>query len=368
MAPVIRELDRDPGRFRSVVCVTGQHREMVNETLALFRIKADYDLHVMKPNQRLSALTALLFERLDPLVREVKPDWILAQGDTTTSFVASIVAYYNRIRFGHVEAGLRTGSRYEPFPEEFNRIVADQAASLLFAPTEWNRQNLLREGLLSHRIIVTGNTVVDALYSVMTMPFSLECSKISVLPKGKRLVLITAHRRESFGEPLKEILLAIRELAESFAKKDVHFVYPVHPNPNVQKPVMASLSSLSNISLLEPLDYLTLVNLMQMSEMVLTDSGGIQEEAPSVGIPTLVMRQATERSEGLDTGLVKLVGTDRDRIVREASVILNQFADRNRPEPTANPYGDGHAASRIVRALVRASSQHNLHENIDRSP
>jgi len=360
MAPVIRELDRDPGRFRSVVCMTGQHREMVNEILTLFQIKTDYDLHVMEPNQALSALTALLFKRLDPVVREVKPDWILAQGDTTTAFVASIVAYYNRIHFGHVEAGLRTGSRYEPFPEELNRILADQAANLLFAPTEWNRQNLLREGLLSERIVVTGNTVVDALYSVMTMPFNLECSKLSALPKGKRLVLVTAHRRESFGEPLKGILVAIRELAQSFALENVHFVYPVHPNPNVREPVVANLSSLNNMSLLEPLDYLTLVNLMHMSEMVLTDSGGIQEEAPSFGIPTLVMRQTTERPEGLDAGVVKLVGTDRKRIVREASFILNHAPDRNRHESKTNPYGDGHAASKIVKALVGASSEHSF--------
>ncbi len=353
MAPVVKELSKYPGRIRSVLCVTGQHREMLDQVLSLFDIQPDYDLDVMQPDQALSLLTAHLFTGLDPIVEQARPSWILAQGDTTTVLVASLVAYYHKVPFGHVEAGLRTGDRYKPFPEEVNRRVADSLADLLFAPTEHNRQALLHEGYPDERIIVTGNTVIDALWTLTGQPYDWSAGPLASLPLEKRLVLITAHRRESFGAPFREIFLAVRDLARRFESCNVHFVYPVHMNPNVRQPVGEILSSMSNVSLLEPLDYLSMVHLMKRSTLILTDSGGIQEEAPGLGVPVLVMRDTTERPEGVEAGVVKLVGTQRPRIVEEAERLLRNPAAHAAVANGVNPYGDGKAAARIVSTLLK---------------
>jgi UDP-N-acetylglucosamine 2-epimerase (non-hydrolysing) len=353
MAPVVQELRRHPERARSVVCVTGQHRQMLDQALALFEIRPDHDLALMQPDQSLSGLTARLFSGLDPIVREVRPDWVLAQGDTTTVFVAAVVAFYNGVPFGHVEAGLRTGDKRRPFPEEINRRLADAVADLYFAPTNGARQALLREGIASDKILVTGNTVIDALLSVAERPFDwASAGELAKVPRQRRLVLITAHRRESFGEPFRELCLAISELAKRFAPEGVHFVYPVHLNPNVRKPVLELLAGHDNVHLVEPVDYLTIVHLMKRASLVLTDSGGIQEEAPSLKVPVLVMREKTERPEGIDAGVVKLVGTARDAIVSESTRLLTDPAAHAAMASGANPYGDGHAAERIVAALL----------------
>jgi UDP-N-acetylglucosamine 2-epimerase len=353
MAPVVKELARHPDQVRSLVCSTGQHRQMLDQVLDLFRIEPDFDLKLMQADQTLSQLTAALFSALDGVVAQSKPDWILAQGDTSTVLVAGLVAYYHRVHFGHVEAGLRTGDRYRPFPEEMNRVVADRLADLLFAPTQRSRQTLLREGHSENRVLVTGNTVIDALLEVASYPYDWSSGPLAFLSPGKRLVLITAHRRESFGEPFREMCSAFRELAHAFEADDLHFVYPVHLNPNVQRPVREILSGLANVSLVEPLDYLSVVQLMKRSTLILTDSGGIQEEAPGLKVPVLVMRDTTERPEGVEAGVVRLVGTSRRRIVGEATRLLRDRAALAAMTSSVNPYGDGHAAERIVAALLK---------------
>ena len=351
MAPVIKELERHHGRIRSVVCSAGQHRQMLDQVLQLFRIVPDYDLDLMQPDQSLSQLTTGLFMGLERVFADVKPDWVLAQGDTTTVFVSAVQAFYQGVRFGHVEAGLRTGDKRRPFPEEVNRRVADLVADAYFAPTERARQALLKEGCPEQDIYVTGNTVIDALHDVAAREYCWEAGPLAAIPTNRRLVLITAHRRESFGDPFLELCLAIRDLAGTF-EQDVHFVYPVHLNPNVRQPVEAILSDVPNVSLIEPLDYLSLVQLMKRSVLVLTDSGGIQEEAPGLQVPVLVMRDTTERPEGLETGLVQLVGTHRGRIVSQAEKLLRAPLPRPATLGGASPYGDGKAAGRIVAALL----------------
>ena len=357
MAPVIHELSKHSDRIRSLVCVSGQHREMLSQVLDVFGIHSDFDLEVMEPGQMLSKLTAELFTRLDPVVRETRPDWIIAEGDTTTVLVAALVSYYHKIHFGHVEAGLRTGDKFRPFPEEMNRRIADGLADALFAPTQRSRENLLREGVSNDRVLVTGNTIVDALLDVAARPYDWNTSPLSRIPTDRRLVLITAHRRESFGAPLREICFAIKELALRSESREFHFVYPVHLNPNVGRPVREILSGLSNVSLIEPLDYLSMIQLMKRSTLILTDSGGIQEEAPSLGVPVLVMRDTTERPEGIEAGVARLVGTNRSRIVEEAARLLRDPVARGAMVIEANPYGDGKAASRIVSFLQRGSER-----------
>lgn len=349
MAPVVRELARYPQQVRSLVCSTGQHREMLRPLFRVFDFQPEFELDVMQPDQTLAGVTARLFEALDPVVGRVAPDWILAQGDTTTVLVASLVAFYRRIRFGHVEAGLRTGDLARPFPEELNRCVADKVATLLFAPTERSRRMLLQEGHAADRILVTGNTVIDALQYAAALPYDWQQGPLRTLPADRRFVLVTAHRRESFGVAFREMCQGLRELAERFASERIQLVYPVHLNPNVRGPVEQILGGLPNVSLLEPLDYLSLVHLMKRCELILTDSGGIQEEAPGLGVPVLVMRETTERPEGVEAGVVKLVGTCRAAIVAEASRVLQNDA----PHPdVVNPYGDGRAAKRIAQALL----------------
>jgi UDP-N-acetylglucosamine 2-epimerase (non-hydrolysing) len=359
MAPVIKELGKYPDRVRSVICSVGQHRQMLDQVLDIFQIKPDYQLSLMQPNQSLSELTASLFTALESIVREVKPDWILAQGDTTSVFVAAMVAFYNKIPFGHVEAGLRSGDRQRPFPEEINRRFADMVSDVYFAPTSRAREALLSEGFEARDIYVTGNTVIDALNDVASREYDWEAGPLAGLPLDRPLVLITAHRRESFGDPFRELCLAIRELALRF-RADVHFVYPVHLNPHVRQPVNDILTGLPNVSLIEPLDYLSLVQLMRRATLILTDSGGIQEEAPSLRVPVLVMRDVTERPEGVEAGIVRLVGTQRSRIVAEAARLLGDPVAHAAMATGSNPYGDGKAAGRIVSILLERSLQSRL--------
>lgn len=347
MAPVIRELQAQRDRIHPTVISTGQHRQMLDSAFGLFGIRPDFDLAVMRPNQSLAGLTAALVNELDRQIASDVPHWILGQGDTSTVLAASLVAFYRGIRFGHVEAGLRTGDLAHPFPEELNRRVADLVSSLYFAPTLRARDNLLREGVPADQILVTGNTVVDALLSVSALPFDRTTSVLSRLPAGARLVLVTAHRRESFGQPFRDLCEAIRDLASTFS--EAAFVYPVHLNPNVRTPVMEILQGLPNVYLVEPFDYLEMVQVMKASALILTDSGGIQEEAPTFGVPVLVMRQTTERPEGVEAGFVTLVGTDRRQIVAVASEHLAHGSGRLEGK---NPYGDGQAARRIVTALL----------------
>jgi UDP-N-acetylglucosamine 2-epimerase (non-hydrolysing) len=357
MAPVVRKLRETPG-IESVVCATAQHRQMLDQVLDLFDITPDIDLDLMKPNQTLAGITAAIFEHLDPVLASVKPDWVLAQGDTTTVMATALLSYYHRIKFGHVEAGLRTGDKFQPFPEEVNRMVAGVVADLHFAPTEWSRQNLLKENVPAERIVVTGNTVIDALQSVSAMATDSESQALLAelgltAESAPRLVLVTAHRRENFGAPLEAICRAIRSLSEHYGDA-IRFVYPVHLNPNVQNVAYPMLGDLPNVRLLPPLDYLPMVHLMKRAALVLTDSGGLQEEAPGLGVPVLVLRETTERPEGVTAGTVRLVGTDEARIVSEARLLLDDPAEHEKMARATNPYGDGHAAERIVAALATA--------------
>lgn len=350
MAPVVQYLQQTKG-IESSVCVTAQHREMLDQVLTLFGIVPDIDLDLMKPNQSLAEITAAIFTHLDPVIKQVQPDWILAQGDTTTVMATSLLAYYNRVKFGHVEAGLRTGDKFQPFPEEVNRMVAGVVADLHFAPTEWARQNLLKENVPTERIIVTGNPVIDALRQVAKKPAPAEVESLMKTVGNRRLILVTAHRRENFGRPLENICAALKTLAET-CSKDIHIVYPVHLNPHVQNTVYPRLSGIPNITLLSPLDYLPMVHLMRRATLVLTDSGGIQEEAPGFGVPVLVMRATTERPEGVAAGTVKLVGTETETILWEAKNLLDNPSEHARMAQAANPYGDGQAAGRIVKSII----------------
>jgi UDP-N-acetylglucosamine 2-epimerase len=363
MAPVVRQLAAHPDTIQSSLCLTGQHRQMLDQVMHLFDLHADFDLNLMQPNQSLSALTAALFTGLEGVVQTVRPDWILAQGDTTTVLVSALVAFYHNIGFGHVEAGLRTGTLRQPFPEEMNRRLADTLSTLLFAPTAAARDALLKSGTPSSQIHVTGNTVIDALLAVAQMPFDWTNSALGQIDPTQRLVLVTAHRRESFGEPFRNVCLAIRQIAEQQRRHGIHIVFPVHLNPNVRKPVYEILGGVSNISLLEPLEYVDLVHLLKRCTLVLTDSGGIQEEAPSFGVPLLVMRDTTERPEGVHAGVAKLVGTSRNTIVTEATRLLTDPAAHARMSRQINPYGDGHAAQRIVNTLL-AGNITNTKNNI----
>ncbi len=350
MAPVVRQLAQTPG-LDSRVCVTAQHRQMLDQVLNLFGVQPDYDLDLMRDDQSLSELSAAIFTHLDPVFADFEPDWVLVQGDTTTVAIASLLAYYRRIKVGHVEAGLRTYDKWQPFPEEINRRVAGVVADLHFAPTEQARKNLLREGIPEGAIAVTGNPVIDALQFVAGQPEPGEVAALfDKLEIGSRaLVLVTAHRRENFGQPLENICLALKELA---GRGDVEIVYPVHLNPNVQEPVKRVLGNLPHVTLLPPLDYLPLVHLQKRAKVILTDSGGIQEEAPAFGVPVLVLREVTERPEGVAAGTLKLVGTGTDNIVHETQRLLDDPAAHAEMSKAVNPFGDGHAAERIVQAIL----------------
>jgi UDP-N-acetylglucosamine 2-epimerase (non-hydrolysing) len=327
---------------------------MLDQVLDAFDITPEIDLNLMRPNQGLAELTANIFTGLDPVLKQLQPDWVLVQGDTTTVMATALLCYYNRIRVGHVEAGLRTGDKWQPFPEEINRRVAGVATDLHFAPTEHSRQNLLREGVPDWRIVVTGNPVIDALGQIVQRPVPAEARQIldryQIGAQGRQLVLVTAHRRENFGAPFEGICAGLRRLAEAYPDR-LQLVYPVHLNPNIQEPANRLLAGVPNIALLPPLDYLPMVHLMKRAVLVLTDSGGIQEEATSLGIPTLVLREVTERPEGVTAGVLKLVGTDPEVILGEARRLLEDPVAYRTMATAQNPFGDGHAAERIVQAI-----------------
>ena len=346
MAPVVLELRRHEWAEVRVLA-TAQHRQMLDQVLATFGIVPDIDLDMMRPNQSLPELTARLLSTLDGVLASEQPDVVLVQGDTTTVMTVALAAFYRRIPVGHVEAGLRTGDLNNPFPEEMNRVVAGRLAKWHFAPTAASRGNLLRESFDDDSIHVTGNTVIDALLQVaereIPLPFEL--------PEGRRLVLVTAHRRENFGAPFREVCTAIRELADGH--EDIHVVYPVHPNPNIAGPAHELLSGHPRISLIDPLDYLPFVGAMRRAHLILTDSGGVQEEAPALGKPVLVMRYETERPEAVEAGVVKLVGPDRGAILREAGRLLDDAAAHAAMAKGVSPYGDGQAAARIAAILKR---------------
>ncbi|MDZ4159092.1 MAG: UDP-N-acetylglucosamine 2-epimerase (non-hydrolyzing) [Anaerolineaceae bacterium] len=363
MAPVVKKLAATPG-VDSRVCVTAQHREMLDQVLDLFELKPDVDLNLMRPGQSLAELTAAVFTHLDPVLLDLKPDWVLVQGDTTTVMAAALLAYYHQVRIGHVEAGLRTFDKWQPFPEEVNRRVAGVVADLHFAPTESNRQNLLREGVPGWRIAVTGNPVIDALQSILRLPPPVETQalldRLGVHPGGCELILVSAHRRENFGKPIEGICAALKRLAETYADR-LQFAYPVHRNPNIQQPVQRLLGGVPNIHLLPPLPYLPLVHLMRRSKLVLTDSGGIQEEATALGVPTLVLREVTERPEGVEAGVLKLVGSEPERIFSTAQRLLEEPQAYAAMANASNPFGDGHAAERIVQALLNYDEIESAH-------
>ena len=367
MAPLVKEFQKYPETFHTVVCVTGQHREMLDQVLHIFDITPDFDLNIMRHSQDLYDVTTRVLIGIRNILKEFLPDVVLVHGDTTTSMAAALAAYYQQIPVAHVEAGLRTHNIYSPWPEEMNRQITGRIATYNFAPTDLSRQNLLRENVNSDSIVVTGNTVIDALHQVISRikidkSLDMELEKIlrtsgydvSRLVNDKKMVLITGHRRENFGEGFINICKAIKDLTLKYP--DVDFVYPMHLNPNVRQPIHQvfgdNLSNLGNMFFIEPLEYLSFVYLMEKSKIVLTDSGGIQEEAPGLGKPVLVMRNTTERPEALDAGTVKLVGTDYDKIVGEVSRLLDDETYYNQMSHAVNPYGDGLACERIVSTFI----------------
>lgn len=366
MAPLVKEFQKHPKQFQTIVCVTGQHREMLDQVLDLFKIFPDYDLNIMKQGQDLYEVTARVLVGMRDVLSNAKPDFVLVHGDTTTSAASALAAFYQQIPVGHVEAGLRTHNIYSPWPEEMNRLLTARLANYHFSPTTLSKNNLLKEGISEDKIIVTGNTVIDALYLVVA---KMKADKnrsnevqsiiqnlgynIERLKAKKRLVLITGHRRENFGEGFINICSAIKTLSERYPEVD--FVYPMHLNPNVRKPIKEVFGDgyLSNMFFIEPLEYLSFVYLLDKATIVLTDSGGIQEEAPGLGKPVLVMRDTTERPEALDAGTVKLVGTDYDKIVFEVSNLLNDDSYYEKMSKATNPYGDGKACEKIVQFFLK---------------
>ena len=366
MAPLVKEFQKYPKKFKTIVCVTGQHREMLDQVLRIFEITPDYDLNIMKQGQDLYDVTARVLLGMRDVLKEAQPDVVLVHGDTTTSTAAALAAFYQQIPVGHVEAGLRTHNIYSPWPEEMNRQITGRIATYHFAPTPLSKQNLLSEGVSETNITVTGNTVIDALYMVVDKikkDQSLDSELEHLLRQAgydtnrltdeRKMVLITGHRRENFGEGFIKMCTAIKDLTQKYP--DVDFVYPMHLNPNVRKPIHEvfgeDLSNLGNMFFIEPLEYLSFVYLMEKSTIVLTDSGGIQEEAPGLGKPVLVMRDTTERPEALEAGTVKLVGTDYDKIINEVSALLDNQAYYEKMSKAVNPYGDGKACDRIINIL-----------------
>lgn len=370
MAPLVKEFQKNTKDFKTLVCVTGQHREMLDQVLHIFSIKPDYDLNIMKQGQDLYDVTSRVLLGMRDVLKKVQPDVVLVHGDTTTSTAAALAAFYQQIPVGHVEAGLRTHNIYSPWPEEMNRQITGRIATYHFAPTSLSKQNLLAENIKEEAVTVTGNTVIDALYMVVDkikndkeldaeLEDTLKTSGYDIkrLKNGKKLVLITGHRRENFGDGFMSMCRAIQALTKKYP--DVDFVYPMHLNPNVRKPIHEiwgeDLSNLCNMFFIEPLEYLSFVYLMEKSSIVLTDSGGIQEEAPGLGKPVLVMRDTTERPEALKAGTVKLVGTDYDKIVTEVSSLLDNQMYYDEMSKAVNPYGDGKACERIVGLLIEKS-------------
>jgi UDP-N-acetylglucosamine 2-epimerase (non-hydrolysing) len=359
MAPLVKEFQKNKSIFETKVCITAQHREMLDQVLSFFEIDPDFDLDLMKPNQNLYNLTADIITRLKPILEEFKPDYVFVHGDTTTTMASSIAAFYSGAKVCHVEAGLRTFNKRSPFPEEVNRSIAGRVCDYHFAPTELSKANLLRENILESTILVTGNTVIDALnFSVEKVNSNhFEDKEIVALKElicdGKRIILVTGHRRENHGQGFINICEALREIASK--NEDCQIIYPVHLNPNVQKPVYKLLNGLKNISLIAPLSYPAFVWLMEKAYLIITDSGGVQEEAPSLGKPVLVMRDTTERPEAVEIGTVKLVGTDKIRIIEEAQKLLSNDEAYVEMSLLHNPYGDGKASERILNFIKKLS-------------
>ena len=349
MAPLVKEIEKNSDIFESIVCVTAQHRQILDQVLELFNIKPDFDLNIMKENQNLWSLTSDVLLKTKEVIEQVKPDIVLVHGDTTTSMAAALSAFYAKVPVGHVEAGLRTFDKYYPFPEEINRVFTDSVCTYHFAPTEKSCQNLVKSNIPSEHIYKTGNTVIDALlYTVNNHDERIEGLNLN---QKLKTILMTSHRRENFGEPIKEICKAILELVRKHA--DIEVVYPVHPNPNIRKPVYELLNGNDRIHLIEPLEYAQFCSLMKKSHIILTDSGGVQEEAPSLGKPVLVLRDTTERPEAVEYGTVKLVGTYKDKIVSSVEVLLTNEKEYKKMSEAINPYGDGFASKRIVDALKK---------------
>lgn len=356
MAPLVKELEKHSDIIDSIVCVTAQHRQMLDQVLEIFHITPDFDLNIMKQRQTLVEIVGHSLEGLDRVMKEAKPDIVLVHGDTSTTFVGSLAAFYNQIAVGHVEAGLRTYDKYAPFPEEINRRLTGVIADMHFAPTERNRQNLLREGVSDADIFVTGNTVIDALKTTVREDYTFKDPTLAKMPwDTKRVIVMTAHRRENLGQPLRNICTAVRELVETF--DDIEVVYPVHLNPAVREVAYEILGNMDRVKLIEPVNADELHNAIQCGFMVLTDSGGLQEEAPSLGKPVLVLRGETERPEAVDAGTVKIAGVDKDTIVRMASELLTDENAYHRMAKAVNPYGDGLASGRIVDAIIERFSK-----------
>ncbi len=352
MAPLVRALQETEG-IESILCVTAQHRSMLDQVLDLFSLTPEYDLNIMKPNQTISMITAAVLKGMDEVLEKEKPDMVLVHGDTSTTFATALACFYHQIAVGHVEAGLRTYNKYSPFPEEINRVLTGHIADLHFAPTLRNKENLLREGISEQNIIVTGNTVIDALLQVAAKPYEFEDKVLSSLDfEKKRVVTVTCHRRENLGEYMDNIFGAVARIAKEFP--DVEVVYPVHLNPRVKESAERNLGGISNVHLIQPLTYQPFVNLMAKSYFILTDSGGVQEEAPALGKPVLVVRKETERPEAVAAGTAKLAGVDEEDIYAMAKELLVDSAAYERMAKATNPYGDGHACSRIVEALKSA--------------
>lgn len=358
MAPLIKEFEKHPDHFDVKVAVTGQHREMLDQVLQFFNIKPDYDLNLMKPNQTLFDVTADALRGMEKILEEVKPDLVIVQGDTTTVFAGALAGFYKKISVAHLEAGLRSGDKYSPFPEEINRILTGHIADYHWCPTEKARENLLAEGIKNEKIHVVQNTVIDALFLALDLLKEEGDEKYLEFFKdvdfNKKLILVTAHRRESFGQPFENICNAVKELSTKYP--DVEFVYPVHLNPNVREVVFRILSDIPNIHLMDPLDYPYMVWIMNKAHIVLTDSGGVQEEAPSLGKPVIVLRDVTERQEGVDAGTAKLVGTDKELIINATSALLDNEQEYEKMAKAVNPYGDGTTSKRIVKLLSTMES------------
>ena len=355
MAPLVKKLNAEAG-IKSVLCVTAQHREMLDQVLELFELTPDYDLNIMKPNQTISQITSNVIMGLEEVFKKEKPDIVLVHGDTTTTFATALAAFYQQIKVGHVEAGLRTFDKYSPYPEEMNRLLTGRLADLHFAPTERNRQNLLREGIREASIYITGNTVIDALLQVAGKPYEFEDETLQKIDfENRRVITVTCHRRENLGENMEQIFSAIRDIAQEF--EDTEIIYPVHMNPKVRETANRILGGVGRIHLIEPLQYQPHVNLMAKSYLIITDSGGMQEEAPSLGKPVLVVRKETERPEAVEAGTVKLAGVSRDTIYQMAKELLTDHETYGKMAHAVNPYGDGHACERIVMALVEYGQQ-----------
>ena len=351
MAPIVLELSKHPDEITPVVAVTAQHRDMLDQVLNLFHIVPDHDLDIMAAGQTLFDITSKAMMGLDAVLTKEKPDIVLVHGDTTTTFAGALAAYYHQTTVGHVEAGLRTHNKYSPFPEEMNRKLTGALTDLHFAPTSTAEQNLLQENVAEERIFVTGNTVIDALHKTVREDFHFDSELLQKVDfKNKRIVLVTTHRRENLGEPMRHVYKALKQLTEEF--DDVEVIFPVHKNPKVRIVVNEELGNLDKVHLIDPLDYEPFANLMSRSCLILTDSGGVQEEAPALGKPVLVLRDTTERPEAVDAGTVKLIGTDRDRVYEEAKRLLTDTGEYSRMSESCNPYGDGKAAKRIIQAIL----------------